>query len=79
MTAWVPPLGTTSRIQFRPRRYLKSSNAIPLGGQTSPFLRSGGGDGAVTGLGATGCRTGASLVFSTGCRGALRVCQGMDR
>jgi hypothetical protein len=31
MTAWVPPLGTTSRIQFRPKRYLKSSNAIPLG------------------------------------------------
>ena len=30
MTAWVPPLGTTSRIQFRPKRYLKSSNAIPL-------------------------------------------------
>lgn len=30
MTAWVPPLGTTSRIQFRPKRYPKSSNAIPL-------------------------------------------------
>jgi hypothetical protein len=38
MTAWVPPSGTTTRIQFRPRRYLKSSNAIPLpdkGGELS--------------------------------------------
>jgi raffinose/stachyose/melibiose transport system substrate-binding protein len=41
MTAWVPPLGTTSRIQFRPRRYLKSSNAIPLGAFPPPVAAAG--------------------------------------